>query len=392
LSEQAHGGPVSDEQLREPGAVNNTEMCDESTWDATKQTMFAITGDVHYADGIEKLVFNVGPGSRKPDGRGMQYYTAPNQVVCASESYRAPLTLPNRYNFCPDGDRTTMCCIGESNRLFPNFVKDGLWLASQDNGLAGVSYSPCVVSAKVGSNGETVKIEEKTNYPFEETVRFKLTTSKSANFPLYLRIPGWCATAGIKINGKAYTEQLLPGKMAKIERNWVNGDQIELSLPMKVNLSLWNNSSVSVSRGPLLYSLKIKQNWQKTAERFPGFPDWNCSAASDWNYALCFPFESHSPKKFSLISEGYDPDRFFTLKYNKVPDESRPWEYPPVELTCKAKKVDDWKLLPGDVTPDVPPSPVMSNHPEEEITLIPFGCAQVRITYFPVTEKAREKK
>ncbi len=71
---------------------------------------------------------------------------------------------------------------------------------------------------------------------------------------------------------------------------------------------------------------------------------------------------------------------------------SRPWEYPPVELTCKAKKVDDWKLLSGDVTPDVPQSPVISNHPEEKISLIPFGCAQVRITYFPVTEVVREKK
>ena len=210
--EQVYGAPVSDEQFRETGAVNNTEMCDESTWDATKQTMLAITGDVHYADGIEKLVFNIGPGSRKPDGRGIQYYSGPNQIVCASQSYRSPLTLPNRYNFCPDGDFTTLCCIGESNRLFPNFVKDGLWLASQDNGLAAVCYSPCTVSAKVGANGQTVKIEENTNYPFEETIRLKLSTTKSVNFPMYVRIPGWCANAGIKVNGKALTQQLFPGR------------------------------------------------------------------------------------------------------------------------------------------------------------------------------------
>lgn len=389
--EQAHGGPVSDEQFRETGAVNNTEMCDESTWDATKQTMLAITGDVHYADGIEKLVFNIGPGSRKPDGRGIQYYSAPNQIVCASESYRAPLTLPNRMNFCPDGDFTTMCCIGESNRLFPNFVKDGMWLASQDNGLAGVCYGPCTVSAKVGADGETVKIEEKTNYPFEEMVRLKVTVTKTVDFPLYLRIPGWCANASLKINGKTQKEQLLPGEMAKIERQWSSGDEIELALPMKVSLSVWNNSSVAVSRGPLVYSLKLKQEWKKTAERFPGFPDWNCTAASDWNYALCFPLESYSQKKFSLISMQH-LDSLFKVKYNEVPKDAYPWEYSPVELTCKAKKVDNWKLLPDNVTPDVPQSPVISEYPQEEITLIPFGCAQVRITYFPVTEKAQEEK
>jgi len=389
--EQVYGAPVSDEQLREPGAVNSTEMCDESTWDATKQTMFAITGDVHYADGIEKLVFNIGPGSRKPDGKAIQYYSAPNQVACTSKSNRAPLTLPNRQNFCPDGDFTTLCCIGESNRLYPNFVKDAMWFASMDNGLAGVCYGPCTVSAKVGDSGETVRIEEKTNYPFEESIHFKINASKSINFPLYLRIPGWCANASIKINGKDRSKQLLPGKMARIERLWTAGDEIELVLPMKVSLSVWNNSSVSVTRGPLVYSLKIKQDWQKTAERFPGFPDWNCFSASDWNYALCFSLESNGQRKFPLISRLQDPESYFTVKYNDVPKDAYPWEYPPIELICKAKKVDNWKILPDNVTPDVPQSPVITDHPEEEITLIPFGCAQVRITYFPIAEKTRSK-
>ena len=85
-------------------------------------------------------------------------------------------------------------------------------------------------------------------------------------------------------------------------------------------------------------------------------------------------------------------DSIFKVKYNEVPKDAYPWEYPPVELTCKAKKVDNWKLLPDNLTPDVPQSPVIIEHPEEEISLIPFGCAQVRITYFPVTEKTSNKK
>ncbi|MFC1552256.1 hypothetical protein ACFL6P_06780 [Candidatus Latescibacterota bacterium] len=38
------------------------------------------------------------------------------------------------------------------------------------------------------------------------------------------------------------------------------------------------------------------------------------------------------------------------------------------------------------VTPDVPMSPVINNNPEEDITLIPYGCAPIRITYFPVAD------
>ena len=389
--EQAYGAPASDEQLREPGAVNNTEMCDESTWNATKQTMFAITGNVHYADGIEKLVFNIGPGSRKPDAKAIQYYSAPNQATCTDISNRAPLTLPNRSSFSPDGDPNVPCCIGESNRLYPNFVKNAMCLASTDNGLAGECYGPCTVSAKVGEKGEAVTIEEKTNYPFEEKIRFNISSGRPVDFPLYLRMPEWCSNSTIKINEQIYSDNLYPGKMVRIERTWKTGDSIELSLPMKINLSVWNNSSVAVERGPLVYSLKIKQKWEKISERFPGFPDWKCLPASDWNYALCFFLENNGPKKFPLISRLQDIDSYFTVKYNEIPEDSYPWEFPPVELICKGKKVNDWKLLDDDVTPDVPQSPVINDSKEEDISLIPFGCAPIRITYFPVEEKTGPK-
>ena len=390
-SDQVYGAPTSDEQLREPGSVFSTEMCTESTWSSTRQTMFAITGNVQYSDGIEKIIFNIGPGSRRPDGKGIQYYSAPNQVACTDNSNRSPLTLPDRHSFNPDGDPSTPCCIGQSNRLYPNFVKDAMWLASLDNGLAGVCYGPCKVSAKVGKTGEIVTIEEKTNYPFEEKIRFEISSGKPVDFPLYLRIPGWCSNAIIKINGQVHSENSLPGKMVRIERIWKSGDYIELLLPMEINLSIWNNSSVAVERGPLVYSLKIKQNWEKSEERFPGFPDWNCMPGSDWNYALCFFLEVHGPKKFPLISRIHDINSYFKVKYNEIPENSYPWEYPPVEISCIGKKVDNWKILEDNVTPEVPQSPVLNNNPEEEITLIPFGCAPIRITYFPVAEKKREK-
>ena len=210
--QQAHGAPSADEQLREPGSTNCTESCTQTTWSATKQTLFAVTGNVHYADGVEKIIYNIGPGSRKPDGKAMQYYSAPNQAACTSISNRSPLTLPNRHSFCPDGDFRTLCCIGESNRLYPNFVKDAMWLASMDNGLAGACYGPSKVSAKVGKKEILSHIEEKTNYPFEEKIRFEFSSGVPVKFPLYLRIPGWCDSAIIKINGQIYENKSYTGQ------------------------------------------------------------------------------------------------------------------------------------------------------------------------------------
>lgn len=377
---QVHGCPVSDEQLRQAGAVNNTETCDQSTWSSTKQTMFAITGNVKYADGVEKIVFNAGPGSRRPDGKAIQYFSAPNQVSCTRRSG----VERERKLFRPDGDPGVLCCVGESNRLYPNYVTGAMWLASADNGLAAICYGPCTVTAEVSPKARKVTVREKTNYPFEEKIRFVLESCEPVEFALYLRVPGWCSQASIQVNGRLYSQTPRPGKMVKIERLWSSGDCVELNVPMSVSLSRWNNSSVAVTRGPLVYSLKIKQQWAQVGERFVGFGDWQCSAGSDWNYALCLRLEGDRQK--ALIARSQPADSYFQVKYPEVPEDSCPWEYPPVELICKGKKVDGWQLLDADVTPDVPQSPVISNNPVENITLIPYGCAPVRITYFPIAD------
>jgi len=376
---QVHGGPASDEHLREIGAVNNTENCVHTTYSATKQTMFSITGEVKYADGVERIVFNVGPGSRMPNGRAMQYYTAPNQVVCTRTSCNAPdIGLRHhRQLFCPDGDPDVQCCVGESTRLYPNYLKDAMWLASHDDGLAAACYGPCSVRAKVGESGKVVTIEEKTNYPFEKKILFVVKSSEPVKFPLYLRIPGWCKDASIKINCNVYRDLIRPGKMVRIERTWRSGDNIELNLPMRIALSRWDKGSVAVERGPLVYALKIRHNWKKVGERFLGFPDWEVRAGTDWNYALCFNLN---------YGKECPIDSYFTVKHLKVPEGSYPWEYPHIELACKGKKVDGWEMIDSEVTPDVPQSPVVSENPEETVTLVPYGCTRIRITYFPVVE------
>jgi len=392
---QVHGSPVVEESLREPGTVNDTETGCHTTWSATKWTMFSITGDVKYADGVEQIVFNAAPGSMKPDGKAIQYYSAPNQAACTRTSAGAPDFESTRAMFCPDGDPKVLCCIGQSNRVYPNYVKDAMWLASPDAGLAAVCYGPSIVTAKVGKKGKMVTIAEKTNYPFEEKIHFALKSSEAVEFPLYLRVPGWCKDASIRLNGKLHTDSVLPGKIVKIDRLWASGDKVELNLPMKIRFSIWNKASVAVERGPLVYSLKIKHNWKKVGERFPGFPDWEIRPGSAWNYALCLEQDGHGRGDYMLINRDRTPDSYFTVRCSEATEGSNPWEHPPIELSCKAKKVDGWELFNvgpyKDLTPDVPQSLVITNNPEEEIVMVPYGCTQIRITCFPVTELSGNK-
>lgn len=373
--------------MGEPTAVAGTETCDTAEYSLTKEQMFAITGDVNYIDGVEKMVFNTFPGATKTDFKATQYYSYPNTIA---------------QTYLPDADPDVLCCAANWCRVYPNYVSTSMWLSSQDNGLAAAGYGPSTVSAKVGAAGQTVTITETTRYPFEEKIQFALRTSGAAKFPLYLRIPAWCKGANVQVNGKSEMASPLPGQMVKLDRSWSDGDRVDLSLPMHVVLTRWDKWSVAVERGPLVYALKIKENWKKARERFAGFPDWEVRAGSDWNYALCFRIYRGGMISRRRLdddkSELNTGDSYFKVNYLNLADGANPWENPPIELIAKAKKVEGWRLQkavpavlplnndgPEAFTPDVPQSPVASNNPEQEITLVPYGCTHVRVTYFPVT-------
>jgi uncharacterized protein len=384
LYAQVHGGPVSDEQLSQPnGAVVWTEMCDQATWSASQQTLLAITGHVQYADAVERIVFNVFPGSTRPDGKAAQYFTAPNLVACTRTSCQRGTAPRQRHLFCPDADPDCLCCIGEANRVYSNYVTDAMWLSTPDHGLVAACFGPCTVTAEVGSEGKPVTIAEQTGYPFDEKIRFVIKGPHALTFPFSLRIPGWCENPSLTVN-EAPTP-VRTGSMVRIERLWRPGDTVELALPMKVVLTARSRGAVAVERGQLVYVLKINHVWKKLQERFPAFPDWECRPGSAWNYALCLSLEGGTaPGAPVVLAKNPLASSYFTVTRPRVPENSSPWEFSPIELTCKARKVSGWKLLENEVTPDVPQSPLTTDSPEEQISLVPYGCTRIRITHFPI--------
>ena len=148
------------------------------------------------------------------------------------------------------------CCTSNMHQGWPKLLQN-LWYATADNGIAALIYAPSNVTAKV-NNGIEVNIKEETDYPFDENIRLKISfadkKTKTAFFPLHLRIPAWCQNASVKVNGEEVKADIYPGEIAHVNREWSNGDEVMLQLPMKVEASYWYGGSAVIERGPLLYS------------------------------------------------------------------------------------------------------------------------------------------
>jgi hypothetical protein len=137
---------------------------------------------------------------------------------------------------------------------------------------------------------------------------------------------------------------------------------------MQPRVSSWFNDSVAIERGPLVFSYGIGESWVKLRER--GMTaDWQVYPSTPWNYAV--QLDLNNPGANISVSDS---------EVGAVPFSRKTT---PVQLRVKARKLPAWRAEDG-VASSLPQSPVASNEVEEEITLVPYATAKLRITAFPV--------
>ncbi|MER7719258.1 RICIN domain-containing protein [Streptomyces flaveolus] len=361
------GGMAGDENYR-PGFLDprqGFETCGIVEFMASHELLTRITGDPVWADRCEDLAFNMLPASLDPQGRAIHYITSAN---CIDLDNR-PKTQGQFQNgfamqaFQPGVDQYR-CCPHNYGMGWPYFTEE-LWLATPDGGLAAAMYAPSRVRAQV-AGGTTVTVTEDTGYPFTETVDLTVSTPRPVRFPLRLRVPGWCERPEVRVNGRTVAAPDGPA-WATVERTWRDGDKVTLRLPQRTTLRRWpdQHGAVSVQHGPLTYSLRIGERY----ERYAGddtFPEYDVHATSAWNYGL-----TPSPRPALTRADGPVPDNPFTH------------ETVPVRITAEARRIEQWIADDEQVVTPLQPGPARSDAPVETITLIPMGAARLRITTFP---------
>ena len=353
---------------------------------ASDEILMGITGDPFWADHCENVALNTFTASMTKDMKALRYITSPNMAI-SDEKLHGPSIDNNLRGMLSMSPFSSRCCQHNHGMGWPYYAEH-LVMATTDNGLATMLYAASETTAKV-ADGNTVKLTETTNYPFDETVTLTVNTDGAVSFPLYLRIPAWASGSTVNINGEAQTVAEAAGKYIRLERQWNNGDKVELTLPMTVSSQVWqqNKASVSVNYGPLTLSLKIDENFEQHDSRDKDFVQddshwqegvdaslWPCyvlKPESDWNYALKVD-KDNLPLQFTVTKKAWPADDFpFTL------------ENVPFEFTATGVQIPSWGYDETGMTDLLPTKYAPRSTEETKLTLVPMGAARLRISSFP---------
>jgi hypothetical protein len=151
---------------------------------------------------------------------------------------------------------------------------------------------------------------------------------------------------------------------------WRRGDIVTIEFPLDVRASRGFQGSISLERGPLVFSYGIGEDWLKLRDR--GMTaDWQVYPTTPWNYALAVDPENAA--------------RDVVVKEASVGEGAFTKAGAPVRLEVNARKLPSWVAVDAVANP-VPQSPAKSEEAKEKIVLIPYAAAKLRITSFPQLE------
>ena len=350
----AFEGFTGDECLSGISPVQGTELCAVVEQMYSYEQLFAHTGDSKWAERLEVLAFNALPATVSEDMWSHQYDQMSNQIACQKFFMKTPFGTngPSAHLFGLEPNYG--CCTANFSQGFPKLALSA-FMHKGDTVINSVML-PCTLTAADFS----IKLE--TDYPFENKMRYAISAKKE--FDLILRIPTFAEN--VKLNGNGVED-------GDISLHIKEGEtQLDLEFCAPVYLKPRPNGLYTVQRGSLLFSLPISYRKKKheyvrrgVERKFP-YCDYELIPESHWNYAFC--------------NDGFEAE------FNGVGDIPFSQDSPCVTVKTNMQKIH-WghRFMFKTVCAKIPKStkPISK---KEEIKLILYGSAKLRMTEMPVVK------
>lgn len=343
---------TGDECLSGISPVQGTELCAIVEQMYSYELLYAYTGDRKWAEQLEILAFNALPATISEDMWTHQYDQMSNQIACESFGMISPFGTNGPEAHLFGLEPNFGCCTANFSQGFPKFALS----AFMHNG--DTVINSVMLPSVLDTDGISITLE--TDYPFVNKMKYIIKAEK--DFTFVIRIPSFAKN--LTINGEK-------AEAKDIELDIVKGTtQLSVEFETTPFFNSRPNELCAVQNGSLLFSLpidydkKMHEYVKDGVERKFPYCDYELIPTSNWNYAYC--------------------STDLSVERGGVGDVPFSRNNPPVTIKADMQKIK-WGTRYGfkTVCAKVPRSLETLSEPEQ-LELIPYGCAKLRMTEMPL--------
>jgi DUF1680 family protein len=229
------------------------ETCNTYNMLRLTEKLFAPKPEARYADYYERALYNHILSTIDPKNPGFVYFT--------------PLR-PGHYRVYSTPEESFWCCVGtgiESPGRYGQFI----YAKGKDGGVYVNLFIPSVVKV-----GDGISLEQDNKFPYEPRTALTLKLDQPKKFALRIRHPAWVPEGkmAIRVNGEPVAMDSKPSTYAEIDREWKDGDKIDVDLPMHLTVDPLPDGSnwVAIQYGPIVLAANDGADDQPGLRANPG--------------------------------------------------------------------------------------------------------------------------
>lgn len=203
------------------------------------QEMFLATGQMKYIETLEKVLYNGALSGVSLAGTSY-YYT--NFLETGPGARRWD------WHTCP-------CCPPMFLKLM-GALPSHIYATNEDSVFVNL-YIGSEAKLKVGGKG--VRLEQKSEAPWEGNSTITVHPEEAGRFVLRLRVPGWAERAEVKVNDQPVPATPGADGYLPLDRSWKSGDRVTITSPMPIrrihadSRVVADKGRVALMRGPIVY-------------------------------------------------------------------------------------------------------------------------------------------
>ena len=255
----ATGGSSNDEfwktgpgDLKEQLGLYTAESCVAYNLLKLTRHIYTWNGDPRAFDYYERTLYNARLGTQDVDGMKLYFYPL---RAGATKFYNSPTD-------------SFWCCTGTGAEEFARF-NDSIYFHDGDD-----LYVNLFIPSELNWTQQHIVLRQETRFPREPRTQLSLKLAQPKKFALHLRIPSWISPdAKLRLNGETLNAFASPGSYLSVQREWHDGDRIELDLPMHLHtMSLpGDDSQLAMLYGPLVLAARLGNQGLTHAMQYGGY-------------------------------------------------------------------------------------------------------------------------